>query len=155
MAKKKKNKIKQVSAQRAPSVASQAKNVKSVTARAEQFSGPIPPPQILNQYNQIVPGAADRIIAMAEGQAEHRQQLEKQAIDSDIKNSRLGLQYGLAIGLAAVIGATVCIVSGFEIGGSILGGTGLTGLVGVFVYGSRQQRKEREKRLEKLFNKKQ
>ncbi len=32
-------------------------------------------------------------------------------------------------------------------GGSIVGGTGLTGLVGVFVYGSRQRQKEREARV--------
>jgi uncharacterized membrane protein len=107
----------------------------------------LPPPAVLAQYNEIVPGAAERILAMAEGQAQHRQQLEKSVIESDIKNSRLGLHYGLLIGLVAVIGGSVCIVSGYEVGGSIVGGTGLTGLVGVFVYGSRQKQKEREARV--------
>ena len=116
------------------------------TARAESFSGPLPPPQILEKYNQIVPGAADRIIAMAESQSKHRQELETKAIESDIKNSRLGLHYGLIIGLATVAGGAFCIYSGYEIGGTVLGGTGLTGLVSVFVYGSTQRRKEREKR---------
>jgi uncharacterized membrane protein len=30
------------------------------------FAGPLPPPQILEKYNSIVPGSAERIIKMAE-----------------------------------------------------------------------------------------
>lgn len=33
------------------------------------YSGPIPPPDTLNQYNEIVPGAAERILCMAEDNA--------------------------------------------------------------------------------------
>lgn len=113
---------------------------------AEVFSGPLPPPHILSQYNEIVPGAADRIISLAENQSEHRQKIENKIIESDIKNSRLGLHYGLIIGLISVIGGTICILNGHEVPGSIIGGTGLTGLVGVFVYGSTQRRKERASR---------
>ena len=98
------------------------------------------------QYNQAVPDFAERIIVMAEAQSKHRQELESKVIESDINNSKLGLHYGLIIGLAAVIGGTICILYGHEVGGSIIGGTGLTGLVGVFVYGSRSRRKEREQR---------
>ena len=115
-----------------------------------QFSGPIPHPTILEHYDRISPGAAERIISMAENQAKHRQDLEARVISSDISNSRLGLHYGLIIGLVAVIGGAFCIVTGHEVGGSIIGGTGLTGLVGVFVYGSRQRRKEREARIRNM-----
>jgi len=115
-------------------------------AKSHLHAGPLPPPEVLIKYNEAVPNAADRIITMAESQSAHRQQLESEVVESDVKNSRLGLLYGLIIGLTAVIGGTVCIVSGYEAGGSILGSTGLTGLVGVFVYGSRSKRKEREER---------
>lgn len=119
---------------------------RQVTAVESHYAGPLPPPQILIEYNQAVPEAAERIIAMAESQSRHRQELESKVIESDIKNSRLGLHYGLIIGLVAVLGGTFCIAYGHEIGGSIIGGTGLTGLIGVFVYGSRSKRKEREQR---------
>ena len=33
---------------------------------AEKFDGPIPHPSILKGYNDVVPGAAERILAMAE-----------------------------------------------------------------------------------------
>ncbi len=141
---KKKSKSSQVQTQ-----SSSTSKKLSVQATRETFSGPLPHPVVLKQYNDIVNGAAERIITMVEKQAQHRQELEKGVTESDMKNSRLGLHYGLIIGLAAVIGGTACIMTGHQIGGSIVGGTGLTGLVGVFVYGSRQRRKEREIRYKK------
>ena len=45
--------------------------------RQSSFSGPLPPPQILEKYESIVPGSADRIIGMAEKQSEHRRSIEK------------------------------------------------------------------------------
>jgi uncharacterized membrane protein len=117
---------------------------KQVLAEVHSHSGPLPPPAILDQYDQVAPGTAERIISMAENQMLHRQEIEKQVISSEIEDSKRGLHYGLLIGLVAVIGGTTCIALGKQVGGSIIGGTGLTGLVGVFVYGSRQRRKERE-----------
>ncbi len=120
-----------------------------LTARAifEHHKGPLPPAEMLAKYNDVVPDAAERIITMAEQQVIHRHVLEKKVIDSDIRNSQLGLRYGLIIGLVAILGGILCIVLGKEISGSIIGGTGVTGLVSVFVYGSSQRRKEREARL--------
>ena len=36
--------------------------------RSEMYSGPIPPPEALARYEEIQPGAADRILKMAEKQ---------------------------------------------------------------------------------------
>ena len=44
---------------------------------SEAFSGPIPPPDLLEKYNNIIPNGADRILAMAEQQQAHRQFMEK------------------------------------------------------------------------------
>jgi len=81
---------------------------------------------------------------MAEKQASHRQNLELIVIKSGSRDSLLGLIFGLIIGLSTIIGGVICILSGYSTGGTILGGSGLVSLVGVFVYGSRQKRIERE-----------
>ena len=147
---RKKNKPKPNKSQPQNLLQQKGQGVQSLTTTAQAFAGPLPPPQILEKYNNIVTGAADRIIAMAENQAKHRHQLELEVINSEIKNSRTGLHYGLIIGLSSIIGGVVCILLGHQIGGSIIGGSGITGLVSVFVYGSRERRKERERRFKKL-----
>lgn len=118
-----------------------------IQVRGELHQGPLPPPQTLGEYDNIVPGAAERIIAMAENQSDHRQKLEMIAVKGGSRDSLLGLIFGLTIGLSTVGGAVLCILNGHTIGGSVLGGSGLAGLVGVFVYGSRQRRMEREQKL--------
>jgi uncharacterized membrane protein len=55
-----------------------------VQAMMQSFSGPLPPPEALERYNQVLPGAAERIISMAESQHAHRQELEKKVIHANI-----------------------------------------------------------------------
>jgi len=127
------------------------KTVQVAHVSQTRFSGPLPHPDILARYEQILQGAADRIISMAEAQSRHRQELEAKVIGSDIKNSRIGLYCGLIIGLTAILSGAACIFVGQQWGGVFLGGAGLTGLVSVFVYGSHEKRKERKNRLEKML----
>lgn len=74
---------------------------RKVMTVAASFSGPLPPPHILEGYEKIQSGAADRIIKMAEQQASHRQELEKSVIKSNIKNEHIGmwLAFTLTAGL--------------------------------------------------------
>lgn len=45
--------------------------------------GPLPDPQTLREYDDLIPGAAAEIIKMASDQASHRRSLEKASQDSD------------------------------------------------------------------------
>jgi len=55
----------------------------------EIHSGPLPPPQDFAEYEQTLPGVADRILSMAEKQAGHRQALENKAMNVEGLNSLL------------------------------------------------------------------
>jgi hypothetical protein len=48
-------------------------NVAISKVETTSFQGPLPHPQILSQYDQIVPGSAERIISQWESQSRHRQ----------------------------------------------------------------------------------
>ncbi len=120
---------------------------------AEISAGPLPSPKVLKEYDQLLPGTAGKIVAMAERQANHRQLIEARVVHARTINSRLGLIFGLVIGLAALTAATLAAFNGSALVGSIIGVSGLASLVGVFVYGSQQQRHERQARLQTLTHK--
>lgn len=117
-----------------------------ISTQAVSFSGPIPPPAHLEQYERILPGAAERILKMAEEQSAHRRSLEKQVIGSGVKRAHLGLWFGLCVGLAGFVVVGYCAYLGFETLAAIIAALDLGSLVGVFVYGSKQTRQEREEK---------
>lgn len=111
-----------------------------------EFSGPLPPPAVLEKYNQIIPGAAERILKMAEQQSQHRQALERKVIGHDIINSRLGILCAFVIAVTFIIVSYKAAMNGHPAYGAIMGTGGITGLVSVFIYGSRTRAKERTAR---------
>lgn len=114
-----------------------------VQTQSIAFSGPIPPPAHLEQYERILPGAAERILKMAEEQSAHRRSLETKVIDSGVISSNRGLWFGFIIGLAgfSIVGYSAYL--GYEALAGIIAALDLGSLVGVFVYGSRQRKQER------------
>lgn len=109
--------------------------VTTVTAQRVEFQGPLPPPDILIQYNDIQPGFAERIVAMAEREQAHRHSLEETVVTSSFKEAQRGQKYGLSIGVVAIIAGAITAVAGAPVTGSIIGGGGVIGLVSVFVLG--------------------
>jgi uncharacterized membrane protein len=53
--------------------------------------GPLPSPEAFEKYNLVLPGAADRILKMAETQATHRQGLERFAVRGDFYKTIMGI----------------------------------------------------------------
>jgi len=107
-----------------------------------QFSGPLPHPDILVKYNEAHPGAADRIIAMAEKQAAHRQELESRVISTSCQNAKRGPIYGFVICMTAISGGIYLIQSGKGAAGLTAIITALVSLAVVFVYGRTKQKQE-------------
>lgn len=61
------------------------------TTTFQQYEGPIPHPDALSRYNEIIPGAAERIMAMAERETEHRHSQESKAIQANIDSQKTQL----------------------------------------------------------------
>ncbi|HEX8245691.1 MAG TPA: DUF2335 domain-containing protein [Longimicrobium sp.] len=111
-------------------------------ALAAYFAGPLPAPEVLFEYDQALDGTADRIIRMAEREAEHRHHVELQLVAIQARNSTLGIASGLVLGLAGVLGGVFAVVHGADGAGAGVALTALTALVGVFVTQRRTQRRE-------------
>jgi uncharacterized membrane protein len=100
----------------------------------------------LEKYNQIVPGAAERIIAMAEKQTAHRMELEKHAVAEQLRQSARGQLFALIIGVTGIIGAVIVGL----IGNAWVAGTIATASLGTlavsFITGKRQEQHSRQQK---------
>lgn len=74
-----------------------------------QWTGPIPPPGVLKQYDEVAAGLAERIVASMEREQEHRHEM-------DWKLLRIHKSiYARGQFIAALI-ALVCLTLGFVLG---------------------------------------
>lgn len=113
---------------------------------ASVFAGPLPEPATLQEYEKVVPGSAERIIRMAENQAEHRQFLEKTVVMGDTTRANRGLYVGGFVSVCFLGSAVFLISTGHDWAGGVLAGLDIVGLASVFVYGTISRRAEREKK---------
>ena len=80
-----------------------AKVLKAI--QVSRFSGPLPPPQMLGEYEKVLPGSADRIIKLAEENAQHRQVWESKILSASTSYSTQNNWFRFLLALVAVGGA--------------------------------------------------
>lgn len=114
------------------------------------YEGPIPPPAMLQEYNVVVPDAANRILRMAEQQVEHRQFLEKTVVVGDSKRADRGLWAGLVVTLSLVAGAVFLVSTDHDVAGIAIAALDIVGLASVFIYGTVSRRSERIKKASQM-----
>jgi uncharacterized membrane protein len=95
-------------------------------------AGPLPSPEVIRDYEQVLSGAADRIMTMMEHQAEHRMDMERALVEGAVRTERLGQVFGLGVVLLAFLVSAWLITHGHSVAGTVLGVTDLVGLVAVF-----------------------
>lgn len=105
---------------------------------------------MLAQFNEIIPEGAHRILAMAESQQQHRQDLEATVVRGNAAAQSRGQWFGFIIGMTAVVGGIGLLAFDKNVAGltTILGAIG--GLAGVFIYGRHTQKKERQQKRQEL-----
>lgn len=90
----------------------------------QHYQGPLPPPAMLRGYEELVPGGAERILAMAERQAAHRQTIESR-----------GQLFGFSLAVCAIAGGFLSVAAGLPlvgVSGVILA---VATLSGFFIWG--------------------
>lgn len=109
----------------------------------ERYEGVLPHPRILKGFEDILPGATDRILKQAEQQAAHRQHLERTVIEGDARRSDAGLIVGAILTLATIAGAFSLAAIGQLTAGLSLGGLFAAPFIAVSVYVARLRNQER------------
>jgi uncharacterized membrane protein len=114
------------------------------------YSGIIPPPGMLVQYNEAVPGAAERILAMAERQSSHREAIETTVVEAGVKSQIRGAWFGFIIAMTAILGGIYLITIHQSTAGltAIIGS--LAALTAVFVIGKKKATRELKEKSDAL-----
>ena len=99
------------------------------------YQGPLPPSNELERYEQIVPGAAARILNWVDEERAHRHGI----VDQDSKMRSFQTVYGMLCGflvtMAGIGGAIYLAMNGHEDTAKVLGGFTLAAIAAVFVTG--------------------
>lgn len=123
-----------------------------IVAQKIEYSGLIPPPNMMEEYERICPGAMDRILKMTENQLSHTQQLEvnehesivkcrDKALENEIRFNNLGQLYGFIIILCCVIGGFILILNDKPIGGYATIITSILTVIGSVFYRNKKSNK--------------
>lgn len=118
--------------------------------RAEAFAGPLPPPAMLADYNNLVPRGAERIMAMAEKQQDHRHNLEKQVIEGNLAAQKRGQVCAFILALIVILGGIYLIATGLAVLGFVALVTAVGGLAATFIIGKKRQEEDLREKRERL-----
>jgi uncharacterized membrane protein len=106
------------------------------------YKGPIPPPAMLKQFDEISPGLALKIIENSFEQSRHRREIEKHVIEKNTESRKLGMFIGGGLGFTALVGAVITAVMGQPWVAGILVGAVTGGLVTSFFGSFNRQKAE-------------
>lgn len=129
-----------------------SEKVSAFAIRTEYFEGPLPDPETLAKYEDICTGAASRILAMAEAQSQHRQDLERQVVASNCRSQDRGPIFGFLIAALVVAIGGYLLYQGRELSGLTALIVALASIVIPFVVGKAARQKELEKKNEDLVS---
>jgi uncharacterized membrane protein len=76
----------------------------------EVYSGPLPHPGHLEQFERVLPGSAERILSLAEKEQAHRHKWEQRELRSSVLTERIGLIGGIIVAVGLIAGAVICAV---------------------------------------------
>lgn len=106
----------------------------AIAVYSRLFSGPLPPPEMLEKYEVIVPGCAKTIISNMMDESSHRREVERRSMDDGLRYAKAGLTMAfiiaiLGIGMGFAIALLVLLLAnGWAQIAGILAGTALSGL---------------------------
>ncbi len=110
-----------------------------------QYSGPLPPPNMLAAYRDAFPECPERIVAMAECAAAHRHEMERADLQGAIKLRGRGQFIGGTLALVGLVGGIYLLAHDKSVAGYALLLGNLAVFGGAFMYGRFFRRSEDEK----------
>ncbi|WP_304455681.1 DUF2335 domain-containing protein [Nocardiopsis sp. YSL2] len=121
----------------------QAKKIRQIVRRTiVETSGPLPQPSILREYDEILPGLADRIVSMAESEQKHRHRIDEVDSRMPFEIAKRGQRYGMTSVILVISLSAILVFLGHPTAAVGLASAVLVALAAVFVTGQFSSRKK-------------
>ena len=106
----------------------------------KHYSGPIPDPESLAKYNQVIPGAAERILNMAENEAKNRHKREEMMTKTFMLTTILGIVFAFS-SVILICGLVFYAIShGFGAEAATIAVGAIASVAGVFIFFKRAKK---------------
>lgn len=127
-----------------------SKIISIAQSKLEYHSGPLPSPETLAEYKKIDEELFRTIVSMAKNQSNHRIEIEKQVISSDIKSEKRGQWFAFILFFILIVGSFYLIYLGKYLGvagvvSAIVGG------IAIFINNKKTQRIEIDSKDKKMI----
>lgn len=96
------------------------------------WSAPMPPPEVVQGYNEVIENGAERLFQQFELEAEHRRDLQRRAQKHNLIIALSGRTAALVFSLAALGVTTVALHWGYPWPAAIIGGSSIALVVAAF-----------------------
>ncbi len=103
------------------------------------YSGPIPPPHFLVEYEKLLPGIAIKFLEEPHREAEHRRSLEKMMVQKQVELASRGQIMAFVLASLCVILAFIAIFFGYSLAGLGVLVTSIASFVYAFCYEKKRQ----------------
>jgi len=119
-----------------------------MSIRREYYTGPLPHPELMKGYDEILPGAADRILQSFEHEGTHRREIEANESKARIEISKRGQILALIVSIFFGSGSFAVVLAGHDSAGAVIATGVIVGLAVVFVAGRSETGEIRSSELE-------
>ena len=104
-----------------PEQSDQDSQTRVVAHRSVEYQGPLPPPSALSAYDQISPGAADRMIREWQQDRQHQRKMQAESLEIYKNSSRWAPAYRLVTIIVVIAGGLLAVLLGEPAMGWFLG----------------------------------
>ena len=80
------------------------------------------------EYEEVLPGSANRLMELTEDQQKHRHKWESDALDASISDSRRGQWFGFFLSILAIMAAVILALMGRSMVGALLALVSVSGI---------------------------
>lgn len=104
-----------------------------ISQQLTTFQGPLPPPDVLREYQKIMPGSPDRFLKLVEKEQEQTHAKENLIIDSQIRQNWAGMIIGAVLIILFFIGAIWLALKDHDTVAGIIFSTTIIAIATIFV----------------------